>query len=323
MGNEDLGKHYQAIGELTKAFEAFARMRQDVSIPKHIVDVSKHLIEVGIEQRNWIAVLSNVQKIKTVQASSPEDISAQQYLAAAEGLATMDSEHYYNAAISFLSAETGMGASCNTIISPNDVAVYGGLCALASMGRNELQKKVLENSHFRAYLELEPHIRRAITFFVNSRYTNCLDILESYRADYLLDVHLHKHVENLYYLIRSKSIVQYFIPFSCVTLESLNAAFAPPGKSIEKELSMMILRNQLNARIDTQNKVGERDMIWTPHTNVDPAPHLGPISPALGDAIRGSQDSQEFRAGGPTTNPTHEHCCSRYRHQALEEGRPP
>lgn len=255
MGNEDLGKHYQSIGDLPKAFEAFARMRQDVSIPKHIVDVSKHLIEVGIEQRNWIAVLSNVQKIKTVQSSSPDDISTQQYLAAAEGLATMDSEQYYNAALSFLSTETGMGASCNTIISPNDIAVYGGLCALASMGRNELHKRVLENSHFRTYLELEPHIRRAINFFVNSRYTACLDILDAYRADYLLDVHLHKHVENLYYLIRSKSIVQYFIPFSCVTLESLNAAFAPPGKSIEKELSMMILRNQLDARIDTQNKL--------------------------------------------------------------------
>ena len=257
MGNEDLGKQYQAIGELPKAFEAFARMRQDVSIPKHIVDVSKHLIEVGIEQRNWIAVLSNVQKIKTVQSSSPNDVSTQQYLAAVEGLATMDSEQYYNAALSFLSVETDMGASCNTIISPNDVAVYGGLCALASMGRNELHKKVLENTHFRTYLELEPHIRRAITFFVNSRYTACLDILDTYRADYLLDVHLHRHVENLYYLIRSKSIVQYFIPFSCVTLESLNAAFAPSGKSIEKELSMMILRNQLDARIDTQNKVSK------------------------------------------------------------------
>lgn len=264
MGNEDLGKHYQAIGDLPKAFEAYGRMRQDVSIPKHIIDVSRHLIEVGIEQRNWISVSSNAQKIKGIQPSSPEDKSAQQYLAAAEGLANLDSEHYYAAALNFINTEPGMGLSCNTIISPNDIAVYGGLCALASMERTELNKKVLENSNFRTYLELEPHIRRAIAFFVNSRYTACLEILEAYRADYLLDIHLHRHVDELYHLVRSKSIVQYFIPFSCVTLDSLNSAFAAPGKSIEKELSMMILRNQLDARIDTQNKVCDHVPISRP-----------------------------------------------------------
>jgi COP9 signalosome complex subunit 1 len=148
-----------------------------------------------------------------------------------------------------------MSSSCNAFISPNDVAVYGGLCALASMERSELNKKVLENSNFRTYLELEPNIRRAITFFVNSRYTACLNILESYRADYLLDIHLQKHVDQLYHLVRSKSIVQYFIPFSCVTLDSLNKAFAAPGKTIDKELVQMIQRGDLDARIDTQNRV--------------------------------------------------------------------
>jgi COP9 signalosome complex subunit 1 len=123
------------------------------------------------------------------------------------------------------------------------------------MDRNDLHKKVLENSNFRTYLELEPHIRRAITFFVNSRYSACLGILEAYRADYLLDIHLHKHVDDLYYMVRSKSIVQYFIPFSCVTLDSLNSAFAAPGKTIDKELSQMIQRKELDARIDTQNRV--------------------------------------------------------------------
>jgi COP9 signalosome complex subunit 1 len=255
MGNEDLGRHFLAIGELAKAFEAFSRMRQDVSIPKHIVDVSRHLIEVGIEQRNWIAVVSNAQKIKGVQSAFSEDKSTQQYLAAADGLASMDIGEYYTAALHFLSTEAGMGSSCNTIVSPNDIAIYGGLCALASMDRNDLHKKVLENSNFRTYLELEPHIRRAITFFVNSRYSACLGILEAYRADYLLDIHLHKHVDELYYMVRSKSIVQYFIPFSCVTLDSLNSAFAAPGKTIDKELSQMIQRKELDARIDTQNRV--------------------------------------------------------------------
>lgn len=253
MGYEDLGKHFQAIGDLPKAFEAYSRMRQDAQTPKHIIDISRHLIEVAVEQRNWISVTSNVQKIRSIGVM--EDKTLQPFLCVAEGLQSLDSGEFLQAAHNFLQTEAGMGSSANTIISPNDVAVYGGICALATMERADLNKKVLENSNFRSYLELEPHIRRAISFFVNSRYSQCLNILESYRADYLLDIHLQKHIDELYYLIRSKSIVQYFIPFSCVTLDSLNEQFAAPGKTIEKELVQMITRKELEARIDTINRV--------------------------------------------------------------------
>ncbi len=255
MGNEDLGKHYQAIGDLNKAFEAFSRMRQDVSMARQIVDISRHLIEVAVEQRNWVAVTSNVQKIRGTMTTDGEDKYLLPFLYATAGLAQLDSGEYHAAALQFLQTPSGMGSSCNNIISPNDVAIYGGLCALATMERDELQSTVLENSSFRTYLELEPHIRRAITFFVNSRYYECLNILESYRTDYWLDIYLQKHIDDLYNQVRSKSIVQYFIPFSCVTLDSLNTAFAAAGKTIDKELATMIQRKELDARIDTQNRV--------------------------------------------------------------------
>ena len=245
----------QATGELSKAFEAFSKMRQDVSMTKQIIDISKHLIEVAIEQENWNAVTSHTQKIKGLLSTSEEDKLLLPYLSACEGLAYLDAKEYHVAAHRFLQCETGVGFKFNTIITPNDIAVYGGLCALATMDRNELQANVLENSSFRTYLELEAHIRRAITFFINSKYTSCLEVLESYRTDYLLDIHLQKHFDDLYQLVRSKSIVQYFIPFSKVTLDELNKAFMPPGKSIEKELVQMIMRKELNARIDTIDRV--------------------------------------------------------------------
>ncbi|KAH8595793.1 COP9 signalosome-like protein complex subunit 1 [Bisporella sp. PMI_857] len=255
MGNEELGLFYQATGDLARSYEAYSRMRQDVSIGKHIIDIGRHLIEVAIEQKNWVAVSTNIQKLNGAHATPEEEKNLQPFVSAASGLAQMDAGEYYKAARSFLNIDPGMGSSCNTIISPNDIAVYGGLCALASMDRNEITTRVLENSNFRTYLELEPHIRKAISFFVNSRYSACLNVLESYRSDYLLDIYLQKHLDDLYYMVRSKSIVQYFIPFSCVTLDSLNAAFAAPGKSIEKELAKMIERKELDGRIDTQNRL--------------------------------------------------------------------
>jgi len=314
MGNEDLGKYFHSIGNLPAAFEAFSRMRQDVSLSKHIVEVSKHLIEVAVEQKNWIAVSSNVQKIKSVINTSDEDEKTiQPYLAAADGLAHMDSDDYCGAAMIFLNTDPGMGASANTIMSPNDIATYGGLCALATMNRNEMQTKVLENSSFRTYLELEPHIRRAITFFVNSRYSACLSILESYRTDYLLDIHLHRHIDTLYHLIRSKSIVQYFIPFSCVTLDSLNEQFAAPGKTIEKELVQMIQRGELEARIDTQNRVCAPHPASTPRicTNILQASHLTPSSYPHHSPRRSSIHSERLRKRSTSSYPTHEYISQR------------
>jgi hypothetical protein len=47
------------------------------------------------------------------------------------------------------------------VLSPADVALYGGLCALATFDRSELQSKVIGSIGFREFLELHPQVRRA------------------------------------------------------------------------------------------------------------------------------------------------------------------
>jgi len=259
MGNEDLGRHFEETGDLNNAGEAYSRMRPDVSTSKHIIDVGKHLVSVTLQRREWPMVIANLSKITGVQ-NGEEDKGLQPYTKIAQGIALMGLEKFEDAAKSFLQIDAGKegagkdGAEYNTVASPNDVAVYGGLLALATMDRKDLQTRVLDNQNFRTFLELEPHVRKAISLFVNGRYSACLAILEVYRADYLLDIYLQKHIPTLYSQIRSKCIVQYFVPFSCVTLSSLEEAFAVPGKPIIDELVTMIRSGVLQARINTIDK---------------------------------------------------------------------
>jgi COP9 signalosome complex subunit 1 len=231
-------------------------MRGEASTQSHLLEVAKYLIGVMVQRRDWPSVLANVNKMLSGNVSD-EDLKAQQpYQRVVSGIANLHSEKYYEAAKNFL--ETGDLAACqllNDVISPNDVATYGALLALASMDRSELQSRVLNNTSFRTYLELESHLRKAINMFVNGRYSQCLTILESYRPDYLLDVHLQKHVPAIYSQIRTKCIVQYFIPFSCVTLDSMDEAFAKPGESLESELVTMIRSGKLQARINTIDRL--------------------------------------------------------------------
>ncbi|KAI1423583.1 26S proteasome subunit RPN7-domain-containing protein [Xylaria sp. FL1777] len=256
IGHRDLGEHLEDIGNLNGAAEAYAKMRPDASTISHVIDAGKHINSVMLQKHDWAGILANVNKFMPPNIT-PEEMSIEQpYQRMVAGLAYLGSEKYAEAAKCFLDA--GDPTHCqryNDVASSNDVATYGGLLALASMDRDELQHKVLDNSSFRNYLELEPQIRKAVSMFVNCRYSACLEILERYRSDYLLDIYLQKHIPKIFRLIRKKCIVQYLVPFSCVTLDSMNAVFAKPEESLEEELISMIKSGALKARINTIDKL--------------------------------------------------------------------
>jgi hypothetical protein len=45
------------------------------------------------------------------------------------------------------------------VVSASDIALYGGLTALASFDRSELRSQVINNIAFREFLELYPEVR--------------------------------------------------------------------------------------------------------------------------------------------------------------------
>ncbi|KAJ5232641.1 COP9 signalosome subunit 1 (CsnA) [Penicillium chermesinum] len=263
MGNEDLGNHYYETGDMVAASKAYSRMRDVCTTPNHITSMIFKMINVFIERNDWLGVASYAGRLRTTQAKPEEMARNQPKMASALGLSQMHSNQFFEAAKTFLSVDPSLADTYNEVLTPNDVAVYGGLCALASMNRSELQRLVLDNSTFRNFLELEPHIRRAIAFFCNSKFRPCLEILEAYRADYLLDLHLQRHVATLYGRIRTKAIQQFLLPFSSVTLDSMAAIFAPevvggqarPTGTMSPfvhELIGLIKDDVLDARIDLE-----------------------------------------------------------------------
>ena len=227
MGNEDLGNHYYEMGDLIATSKAYSRMRDYCTTPNHITSMLFKLIAVSIERGDWLSVQSYVFRLRNIQSKPDEQLNNHSKMSAALALSQMQLSAYREAADTFLSVDPSLGNTFNEVLTANDVAVYGGLCALATMDRNELQQRVLNNASFRNFLELEPHIRRAISFFCNSKFRACFDILEAYRVDYLLDFYLRHHVIELYKRIRVKSMQQYLVPFNCVTLKAMAAIFSP------------------------------------------------------------------------------------------------
>jgi COP9 signalosome complex subunit 1 len=271
MGNEDLGHFYLDTGDYSSAHKAYMKMREHCTSNKHLADMTLRLVYCSIAQKSWLGVQTNIAKVEAAQLKGDDKAKLEPIISVCNGLSHMAINNFREAANHFLRTSPAY-MTCEPaanitwqkdVISPNDVAVYGGLCALASMDRSDLQDRVLANNDFRNFLELEPHIRRAINLFCNSKYSACLSVLEGYRADYLLDVHLSKVLSTIYTRIRTKSIVQYFIPFSCVTLDEMAAKFpAATPLSIEDELEDMINAGTLNARIDLVDR-----LLISPPTN--------------------------------------------------------
>ncbi|KAF9138928.1 cop9 signalosome complex subunit [Mortierella sp. GBA39] len=263
MGNIELGNHYYACGDLTSAHRSYSRTRDYCTTSKHIIELCMNVIKASIELGNFPHVLTYVVKAESTPEVAQDKEVTKAKLKAASGLANLDLSKYPAAARDFLSiGEELVGNQYGDVISANDIAVYGGLCALASFNRTELKRLVIDNVGFRQYLELEPHIRDLIQGFYNSNYALCLDIMDKWKNDYLLDLHLHSHIEALYTNIRKKALIQFTSPFLTVDLTKMAKSFSTTVPALEKELVSLIIGGQIEARIDSQQKI-----LWAKQTN--------------------------------------------------------
>ncbi|CAA0820791.1 COP9 signalosome complex subunit 1 [Striga hermonthica] len=253
MGYNDFGEFYYVHGQLGEAFKNYVRTRDYCTTSKHIIQMCLNAILVSIEMGQFTHVTSYVSKAEQSQdALDPVTVAK---LRCAAGLAHLEGKKYKLAARKFLETGPELGNNYNTVIAPQDVATYGSLCALASFDRAELKSKVIDNITFRNFLELVPEIRELINDFHTSHYASCLEYLGNLKANLLLDIHLHDHVETLYEQIRSKALIQYTLPFVSVDLRMMANAFNTSVTGLEKELETLITKDQIQARIDSHNKI--------------------------------------------------------------------
>ena len=54
----------------------------------------------------------------------------------------LHNKRYLQAAMSFLTVPANIGSTFNKILHVEDVAIYGGLCALATLDRKQLKSMV-------------------------------------------------------------------------------------------------------------------------------------------------------------------------------------
>ena len=254
-GHDDLGDHYLDMGDLNNALKCYVRSRDYCTNSKHVLSMCLNAIKISIYLKNWSFVTSYVVKAENNTDFNPQSQIATR-LNCASGLAYLANRKYDQAAKCFLLCNFDHFTNdSNDFLSVNNVATYGALCALASFSREQLLKQVLQSVTFKLFLETEPQLREALNKFYDSKYANCLSILDDLKDNFLLDLYLAAHVKTLYSSIRNRALIQYFSPYISAEMNKMAISFNTNVKSLEDEIMQLILDGQIQARIDSQNKI--------------------------------------------------------------------
>ncbi|XP_026480669.1 COP9 signalosome complex subunit 1-like isoform X2 [Ctenocephalides felis] len=258
-GHDDLGDHYMDCGDLSNALKCYSRARDYCTSGKHVLNMCLNVIKVSVYLQNWSHVLSYVSKAESTPDFAEvlgKDLNQMitTRLKCAAGLAELATRKYKSAAKHFLAASIDH-CDYTELLSPSNVAIYGGLCALATFDRKELLKNVIFSSSFKLFLETEPQLRDIIIKFYDSKYACCLKLMDEIRDNLLLDMYLAPHVNALYTQIRNRALIQYFSPYKSADMHKMAQAFNRSVSALEDELMQLILDGQIQARIDSHNKI--------------------------------------------------------------------
>ncbi|KAI0772937.1 G protein pathway suppressor 1 [Trametes elegans] len=281
MAHRDLGDFYRSVGEHNSALKHYTKSREFCTTSQHVLDMCMSVIELLMEQRNYSHIATYVFKAEAALESASitrgptgpeapagsaqankekrnaEREKVQTKLDVATALSHLGQGNYEKAATTFLKVGPAKALEewTGKLLVPGDIAIYATLCALATFPRPAIRTQILDNDIFGMYIEQEPYVRELLESYMNNRFKNVLDLLERYSTRHYIDIHLFHHVTKLTDLIRSKSLVLYFQPFSSIKLERMGQAFGWSVDELEHQVVALIQSGEIQARVDRQNKV--------------------------------------------------------------------
>ncbi|CAF1206144.1 unnamed protein product [Adineta steineri] len=295
-GHDDLGDHYLDGGDFFNAIRCYVRSRDYCVTPRHMITMCMNVIKASFYLQNWSNVLSYVSKAEqaieslestnksgttpaatTTSLANPMDVSTSNAMITSDailasrlkvyaGIAELATKRYKLAARHFLGVTFDHCSNhFQDLISPQTLIQYVCLCSLATFERSELHRLVIMSPNMKQYLELEPSIRDILLKFYETSYSSCLGLMSHLEPILALDQYLAPHLRALYYEIRHRIIITYFLPYKNASMTTMANQLNTTTDVLEDELVNLIRSGKIKARIDSKNKilyVADTDQRW-------------------------------------------------------------
>lgn len=200
----DLGDHYLTCGDKPNALRCYLQGLDYCTSGSDVVNMCLKVIKVSMFLEAWSNVSIYVSKALATLDCTEGNAEIVSKLKCAAGLACLARKDYRAAAEHFVEVSFEY-CPFSDLISSNHVAVYGGLCALATFDRKEMQKLIISNSTFKSFLELEPKLQDAIQKYYELHYEAGAQYLNENRGDLSHDMSIAPHLDLLYTMIRDRA----------------------------------------------------------------------------------------------------------------------
>lgn len=286
-GHDDLGDHYLDAGDFFNAVRCYVRSRDYCVTPRHMITMCINVIQASFFMQNWSNVLSYVNKaeqaieslessikstptpsimVNPMELSNTSDTVLASRLKVYAGIAELATKRYKLAAKHFLTVPFEHCSNYfHDLISPQTLIQYVCLCSLATFERTEIHRLIIMSTNMKQYLELEPTIRDILHQFYKTSYSTCLALMSQYEPIFALDQFLAEHLRSLYYEIRHRIIITYFLPYKNANMTIMAQQLNTTIDVLEDELVHLIRTGKIKARIDSKNKilyVADTDQRW-------------------------------------------------------------
>lgn len=141
------------------------------------------------------------------------------------------------------------------MISLSDITAFATLGTIATFSRPDMKAKILDNSDFKQFLEIDPQFGDIVSFFYEGKYSDCLGMLYQIKQDWIYNYYFSDIVAELLRRFRVNMILQFLEPFSCADMKRMAQIFRCSVADIEREVVGLIESDALNAKIDSIEKV--------------------------------------------------------------------
>lgn len=170
-----------SIGNFNTAISRYIEAKSYAGDTKMLLDINLKIMVTSIKSGQFGHVKSEAS-----HALASEDIfkdnKFKSKVLCCLALYNLYNGRYDMAVMNLMECHFSVYNSFPEILSGADIALYGGLCALASFSRKQLKKQVLDNTEFKRFLELKPKIGSLIQSFYDSEYGKVMSGLNGLRV---------------------------------------------------------------------------------------------------------------------------------------------
>ena len=241
------GALFHKVGEYQEAAKCYARALEYTSTQAHKLESNMAIFTASIDIGNFQQASQYISRIDTSLANTTKNKCR-----AAFGILSLAEGDFKSAARNFLDCDGSLIGAFKEVVSAEDVALYGTLCAAASSSFTEVHRSVVQNKTFRPLLETVPELRSLMQRYSPSKCGEFLQWIDRRRGELSLDPYLGKHVTKLVDSITDRILVQYFKPYRTLRIGDVAEQLGMPMLEMEAKFASLITAKKIGARIDSQ-----------------------------------------------------------------------